>query len=158
MLKIPVGHDTNTGLSTFEMNLRQRTVDPGFRKRRERILRRALVHGAAWELPSREKLRKFIESEYTIEKLHVVKRTQKRLGAGQVKHFEKVQSAGESLSQEESTLFRMLAARSNYLSLDRPDIQFATKELCRGFASPTKRDHRRLKRLVCYLLGRPRLI
>ena len=52
----------------------------------------------------------------------------------------------------------MLAARSNYLALDRPDIQYATKELCRGFATPTRRDHVRLKRLVRYPLGRPRLI
>ena len=52
----------------------------------------------------------------------------------------------------------MLAARSNDLALDQPDIQFATpKERCRGFAATTRRDYIRLKRLVRYLLGRPRL-
>ena len=38
-----------------------------------------------------------------------------------------------------ATEFRGLAARANYLSLDRPDIQFATKEICREMAKPTER-------------------
>ena len=33
---------------------------------------------------------------------------------------------GETLTQEECTLYRELAARAMYLSLDRPDCMFAT--------------------------------
>ena len=35
------------------------------------------------------------------------------------------------LNPEMASEFRTLAARANCLALDRPDIQFATKELCR---------------------------
>ena len=62
------------------------------------------------------------------------------------------------LGPEEATAYRALAARANYLSLDRPDIQFATKELCRAFARPTRRDYVKLKRLGRYLLGKPRYV
>jgi len=62
------------------------------------------------------------------------------------------------LSSEDAREFRSLAARANYLALDRSDIQFATKEVCRGMANPTRRDHGKLKRLVRYLKGRPRVV
>ena len=32
--------------------------------------------------------------------------------------------------QEETTMFRAVTARLNYLSQDRPDIRFATAKLC----------------------------
>ena len=44
--------------------------------------------------------------------------------------------------------YRELVARANYLAQDRADIQFATKEVCRGMAKPTKGHYRKLKRLV----------
>ena len=65
---------------------------------------------------------------------------------------------GEALNDSESTTFRALAARANYLSLDRPDCAFATKELCRCFAHPTKTAVEALRRLVRYLVGAPRVI
>ena len=34
-------------------------------------------------------------------------------------------------------MYRALAARANYLALDRPDIQFATKEICRAMLRTT---------------------
>ena len=37
----------------------------------------------------------------------------------------------------DATRFRGVAARCNYLSFDRPDIQYATKEVCREMAKPT---------------------
>ena len=54
--------------------------------------------------------------------------------------------------------YRTLAARANYLALDRPDIQFAVKESCRGMAAPVVGDRRKLKRLARYLLEVPRLV
>ena len=42
--------------------------------------------------------------------------------------------------------------------MDRPDIQFATKELCRGMANPTVGDKRKLKRLARYLIEMPRIV
>jgi len=42
------------------------------------------------------------------------------------------------LSPELAREFRALAARANYLAADRPEIAFATKELCRLMANPTQ--------------------
>ena len=64
----------------------------------------------------------------------------------------------EPLVKEAETSFRAAAARSNYLSIDRPDCQFASKEICRLMTTPTRRGHASLKRLCRYLVGRPRLV
>ena len=54
------------------------------------------------------------------------------------------------------TQFRGLAARANYVGQDRPDIQFATKEVCRGMARPTRSAMERMKRLDDFtILGYP---
>ena len=45
-----------------------------------------------------------------------------------------------------------------YLSLDRPDMMYSAKELCREFASPTQSSVRKLKHLVRYLVHHPRLV
>ena len=42
--------------------------------------------------------------------------------------------------------------------MDRPDIQYATKEVCRSMSSPTKGDKKKLKRLARYLVDKPRLV
>ena len=46
---------------------------------------------------------------------------------------------GESplLGAEYTTQYKSLVARANYLASDRPDIQFAVKQLAQGMASPT---------------------
>ena len=54
-------------------------------------------------------------------------------------------------------MYRALSARCNYLSQDRPDISFASKELCREFVVPTVNSFKKLKRLARYLAGMPRL-
>lgn len=46
-----------------------------------------------------------------------------------------------------SSQYRQSAGRMNYWSQDRPDIQFATKEVCRGINNPTNYHWRKLKRL-----------
>ena len=82
----------------------------------------------------------------------------KRQGAKAVKQLERAANAEFVLSREEATLFRALSARANFLSQDRPDINFATKELCREFAVPNQKSYLRLKRLIRYLVGLPRLV
>ena len=44
----------------------------------------------------------------------------------------------EKLEASKVTYFRALAARGNYLSVDRPECQLAAKEVCRFMASPSK--------------------
>ena len=53
----------------------------------------------------------------------------------------------------EATRFRAVAARANYLSGDRPDIQYAVKEVCRRMAKPVGGDWEKLIRLGRYLKG-----
>ena len=64
----------------------------------------------------------------------------------------------EEVSDEDQVQYRALVARANYLALDRTDIQFAVKELCRSMSSPRVGDWRKLKRLGRYLLGSPRVV
>ncbi len=54
--------------------------------------------------------------------------------------------------------YRARAARANFMAVDRPDVTYAVKELCRGMSSPTRRDSEALKRLARYLLVRPRVV
>ena len=76
-----------------------------------------------------------------------------------VKETKEEVAEGESASEPRlATEFRGLAARASYLSLDRPDIQFATKEICRELAKPTERGMQKMKRLARYLLQSPRIV
>ena len=62
----------------------------------------------------------------------------------------------EELSPEDTTKYRAIVARANYLAADRPDIMYAVKELCRGMAKPTTVMWHSLKRLGRYLGGSER--
>lgn len=56
------------------------------------------------------------------------------------------------------TLYRSGVARCNYLSVDRPDIPFQTKEPCRSMSQPRESGMVALKHLCRYSKGRPRLV
>ena len=64
----------------------------------------------------------------------------------------------EELQGAEATRFRAVAARANYLAADRPDIQYAVKEVRRKMAKPVKGDWQKLVRLGRYLRGAPRCV
>ena len=83
---------------------------------------------------------------------------QKRVGAKQAKKLELSENSAFELSPTDATMYRALAARCNYLSQDRPDISFSSKELCREFSVPNKMSFQKLKRLARYLSGLPRLV
>ena len=61
----------------------------------------------------------------------------------------------ELLEKEQAGRFRRVAATLNYLAVDRPDIQYATKEVCRGMAAPAVKHMVMLKRIGRYLLNKP---
>ncbi len=63
----------------------------------------------------------------------------------------------EELSAEQSTMYRAIVARANYLAQDRSDIAFSTKELCRKMSQPTEQDWRKMKRLARYLKSQPKV-
>ena len=66
--------------------------------------------------------------------------------------------ANDPVSKEEAARYRSTACLLNYLALDRPDISFATKEVCRRLTEPDRTDIVRLKRIIRYLKGVPRVI
>ena len=103
------------------------------------MLHRTLVNGAAWEPTTADIVMKVSKKTFK----------PKRVGAKAAKALE-FESKGEVLNQSEATLFRALAARANYLAMDRPECAYATKELCRFFATPTKTGVEQLKRLIRY--------
>ena len=51
-----------------------------------------------------------------------------------------------------------VVARANYLSLDRIDLQFASKEACRQMSNPRVSGVDRMKRIARYLLKYPKLV
>ena len=87
------------------------------------VLEHVLRDGPAWEASSAERFELFAMA-VTKRK---PKKAMKRLGAKKVKQMERLVSEGEVLNAEESTAYRALAARANYLTLDRPDTGFSTK-------------------------------
>ena len=62
------------------------------------------------------------------------------------------------LDVESTTAFRALVARANYMAQDRVELQYPVKELCRCMSAPDNDAWGRLKRLVRYLVGRPRAV
>ena len=54
-------------------------------------------------------------------------------------------------------MYRAVAARLNFVSMDRADIQFAVKEACRDMAGPNWNAWGRLERLDKYLNNSPEM-
>ena len=55
-------------------------------------------------------------------------------------------------------MYRSVAARCNYLAQDRPDVQYAVKEICRTMSKPDSESWQEVKRLGRYLVGEGRLV
>ena len=108
---------------------------------RRSILERVLRNGAGWETPTSE----FIGRIGKTPKKKFVKA---RIGSKAAKQAERMEVEGETLDNEAATMYRALSARLLYLSMDRPEVAFAAKELCRHFAHPTKVGVDALKRAV----------
>ena len=54
--------------------------------------------------------------------------------------------------------YRSIAAVVNYMSLDRPDLQFAASVLGRSMSRPTVAAEARLKKVARYLVSHPRVV
>ena len=79
------------------------------------------------------------------------------LGQGGAPSVNRVNDEGSLLSEESKKLYQSIAARLNYLSLDRPDVGFSVKELMRRMSAPYDANLVALKRVVRYLLSMPRV-
>ena len=58
----------------------------------------------------------------------------------------------------DTTRYKALVARISYLSQDRPDLKFASMQVCCAMASPSVPDMERLKRIGRYLAEKPRAV
>ena len=57
-----------------------------------------------------------------------------------------------------ATWYRGIAARANFLALDRMDFPFASKEACRQMSKPRVSGQERLLRMARYLHKYPRVV
>ena len=62
------------------------------------------------------------------------------------------------MTKDEASRFRGLVARVNYLSLDRPDLQFAAKTASQHMAQPKVCDSAKIKRIARYLVKATRAV
>ena len=62
----------------------------------------------------------------------------------------------QALTGGDITRYRALVARISYLSQDRPDLKFASMQVCCATTNPPVRDMERVKRIGRYLAGKPR--
>ena len=86
------------------------------------------------------------------------KKYRERLDAEKAKKLELDERSEFTLNAAGAALYRARSARCNYLSQDRPDLAFSSKELFREFNTPNLNSFKKLKRLVRYSCGMPRLV
>ena len=61
-------------------------------------------------------------------------------------------SIDPELVHEETTMFRAVAAKLNYMSQDRPDTTFATMQLCSKMSRRDAQDLKNMKRVGRFLV------
>ena len=52
------------------------------------------------------------------------------------------------MTEAEGKAYRSVAARCNFLAIDRPDIAYATKEICQSMSRPKYNDWEKIFRLA----------
>jgi hypothetical protein len=68
------------------------------------------------------------------------------------------EESDEKVPEEEVKWYRGLAARCNYMTNDRPDMCYASKEMSRKMSSPGIVDVAKLRRVGKYLKSAPRVV
>ena len=76
-----------------------------------------------------------------------------------MKKVDKLENNNSSkLTSAESTAYRACVARGNCCGLDRPNLQYAAKEVSRYMSAPLECDIAALKRLARYVNQYPRVV
>ena len=94
--------------------------------------------------------------EIIIDELHL--RGAKGVTSPGIKELPEEEGDNQPLRQQQTTKYRAIVARCNFLALDRGDIMFAAKECSRTMSAPCQKDWRRLKRIGRYLIHKPRVV
>ena len=102
-------------------------------EKEERILNRVIrVTSQVWEMEADQRHADILVEQMNLKEAKGVSspgEEEKRWGEEENRQL---------LEGTEARHYRELAARANYLAQDRVDIQFATKEICRGMCSPAR--------------------
>lgn len=126
----------------FELNTQ---ISSARKKSEGHILNRIVRHTSdGWEMEADPR-----HAELIIEQL--LNETDKAVSTpGVDDNSEKVnqESTARELEGEEISVFRGIAARCNYLSIGRPDIQYAAKEACRDMSKPTTASVEKVRRIA----------
>ncbi len=128
-------------------------LGPGAKDRKEgRVLNR-IIHwtpdGIKYEADPRQ-------AEKLVRELKLEE--SKTVGTPGVKEGMDQVLADQLLPPEKTRPYRAVTARANYLAADRPDCQFASKEVCRWMSAPTEKSLVAIKRLGRFLEGHKRLV
>ena len=122
--------------------------------REARILNRIIrVTSQGWEYEADQR-----HADLIIQETGAFSKSTLSHPGGDKKTLEEESDSRELVVGSEATRFRAVAARANYLSADRPDIQYSVKEVCRRMAKPVEGDWQKLIRLGRYLKGAPRCV
>ena len=139
--------ETRFSIKTKILGLREDEV------KEERILNRVIrVTSQGWEMEADQR-----HADIMIEQLNLKEAKGVSSPGEEEKRWEEEDNR-QLLEGAEARHYRELAARANYLAQDRIDIQFATKEICRGMCNPTRGDLKKLRRLTRYLITVPRVV
>ena len=135
--------------ATFEIKTDLIGLDDNELKTEGKILNRLIrVDSEGWQLEADPR-----HAELLVEELQV----DKELSTPGIDERDEDEE-DEFLDPEWSSRYRSLVARANYLAVDRPDIGFAVKELCKTMSAPTAQSWAKLIRVVKYLKKQPRLV
>ena len=132
--------------------IKTQVIGPGASYAKEgRALNRILRYTASgWEYEPDQRHAELIVKELGLDTANGLSTPGDKLRDGEIDETE--------LDPQKATRYRQIGARANYLALDRPDIMFAVKEVCRSMSKPTVSSWNKLKKLGRYLRGRPRII
>ena len=98
-----------------------------------KVLNRVIrVSSEGWEYEPDQRHAEIIIAELGLNDAKAV------ASAGDDEHKWEEQENAAPLSGQQSSRFRSIAARVNYLSADRPDLMYSAKEACRQMAHPTE--------------------
>lgn len=137
---------------SYEIQTQKLGLGTGFDKEGKVLNRRVRCTSSGWELEADPRHAELVVEQLGVGKLRSLI-TPCVDGPEEIDEEDRVEITGP-----DATRFRGVATRCNYLAFDRPELQFATKEVCREMSKPTTGSLRRLRRIGQYLNGKPRLI
>ena len=96
--------------------------------------------------------------EVVIEQLQLQEAKETSTPCTRDEQIKSLEENADPMSPAGASKYRMVAARLDYLAMDRPDIQYATKEASMYIAKPRIHHWNLLERIGRYFVGAPRAV